>query len=314
MEMIFNELSVSKERLSVLDANELFSCFLNTYSNAVVADFGISRSITTPQDFNDLEISLGYYVAQWRNSSSVDRDEKRRFLGICERQNISTPSTEDYQFLQFGDTVGRGLQIAYEKQRPLISIPSDESWKQHEIESLLCDVENEEENKIFLKNIYCDESLRTHSDWIKNETEKEHLKIRTAEAFLSNIPTLFPSLIFHHTALTQIRSQVNPVNIPTIVEKLLMLEKYFSTWDGGKFERSEFPPRFVSPESEATLSRFKADHSFEWEETNLLVSYHVRYTGGNIPGRIYIYPFHEQRKCLICSLHTKLPTVSDTKF
>lgn len=314
MEMVFNEISVSKESLTTFDANTLFSFFLQIYSKAVASDLGISRSIMTPIDFNDLEISAGYYVAAWRNSPTVDRDDKRRFLGICERQNISIPSTEDYQFVQYDDFDGKGLQIAYENQSPLISIPSSENWKQNVIQASLYDVENNEEKQILLKNIYCEESLDVHKDWLQSEANKEHSRIRTPDAFLSNISTLFPSLVFHRNALAQIKSQVNTVNIPTILEKLFILEKYFSDWDGGKFECSAFPPRFVSPESGETLSRFKTEHTFEWEDSSVLVSYHVRYTGGDIPGRIYIYPQHDQKKCLICSLHTKLPTVNDPKF
>ena len=314
MEMVFNEISVAKKNLTTLEANTLFSSFLKTYSKAVATDLGISRSIITPIDFNALEISSGYYVAAWRNSPTVDKDDKRRLLGICERQNVSVPSTEDYQFVQYDDSVGKGLQMAYENQSSLISIPSSENWKQNVIQALLCDVENETESQIPLKNIYSKESLDEHKDWLKFEKNKENSKIRTPDAFLSNIPTLFPSLVFHRNALTQIKSQVNPVNIPTILDKLLVLEKYFSDWDGGKFERSAFPPRFVSPESEETLSRFETEHTFEWDGSSVLVSYHVRYTGGDIPGRIYIFPLHDQKKCLVCSLHTKLPTVSDPKF
>lgn len=314
MEMVFNEMSVSKESLTSLDANTLFSFFLQTYSKAVGSDLGISRSIITPVDFNALEISAGYYVAAWRNSPTVDRDDKRRLLGICERQNISIPSTEDYQFVQYDDIIGKGFQMSHENQSPLLSIPSSENWKQNVIQCSLYDVENDKESQIALKNLYCDESLNTHKDWLKSEAKKEHSKIRTPDSFLSNIPTLFPSLVFHRNALAQIKGQVNPVNIPTILEKLLVLEKYFSNWDGGKFERSAFPPRFVSPESDETLSRFKIEHTFEWGNSSILVSYHIRYTGGDIPGRIYIYPQHDQKKCLVCSLHTKLPTVSDPKF
>lgn len=314
MEMVFNEISVVRENLTTLDANNLFSSFLQTYSKAVASDLGISRSIITAIDFNALEISSGYYVAAWRNSPTVDKDDKMRLLGICERQNISVPSTEDYQFVQYDDSVGKGLQMAYENQNSLISIPSSDNWKQNVIQATLYDVENNEENQILLKNIYSDESLDVHNDWLKSEKSKEYSKIRTPDTFLSNISTLFPSLVFHRNALAQIKNQINPVNIPTILEKLLILEKYFSDWDGGKFERSAFPRRFISPESDETLSRFKAEHTFEWEGSSVLVSYHVRYTGGDIPGRIYIYPQHEQKKCLICSLYTKLPTVNDPKF
>lgn len=312
MEMVFNEISTLNEAISTYNANQLFLSFLHTYSAAIKA--GFSRSISTPVDFNSLLISTGYYIAQWRNSPFVDKDSKMRFQGICERQQITSPVYDDCQFVQHEGAAGKGLQIACENQNPLISIPSSKNWEQHYIDCTLYDIESEEEKQLTIKNIYCEESLSIHNEWINERKENEHGDIKTPEAFLANFSILFPSLSFHRNALDQIKNTVNPINIPTIVKKLLELEKYFSSWDGGKFDRSAFPFRFVSPESEATLARFHSEHTYQWEGSNILVSYHVRYTGGDIPGRIYIYPDHSKRKCIICSLHTKLPTVNDPKF
>lgn len=313
MQMVFNELSTSNNEVSLGEINCLISTFVKTYSEVLKTQSGIHRSIATPINFNDLELAPGYYLAQWRNAPTVDKDEKMRFLGICERQTITTPSFSDTLYVQHAGDVGSGLQIAYEKNSPLISFRSNADWEKHSIQCELYDIESEEESRISLNNLSSVETVKENSEWIKGRIEEEYASVDTPTAFLSQYQKLFPSLCFHRDALDQMRTQINPVNVSTIVEKLLVLEKYFSNWDGGKFDRSVFPPRFVSPESEETLKRFKKEHTFVWSGRELLVSYHIRYTGGNIPGRIFVYPDHETRKCIVCSLDTKLPTVNDPK-
>ena len=313
MQLVFNELSTSNKRLSVGEVNQLVSAFVKTYTKVINTHPGIHRSIATPVNFNDLELSPGYYLAQWRNNPTIDREEKRRFLGLCDRQNITSPGLEDLLYVQFGANLGLGLQIAYEKSSPVVSFQSEEHWMKHKIRCTVCDVENEEESETWLINLATADSVNVHNEWIEETIKHEYAEMKTSAEFLAQYENLFPSLCFHHNALAQMKSQIRPVNIPTIVEKLLVLEKYFSTWDGGRFDRSVFPPRFVSPESEETLTRFKDEHTYMWEGRSFLVSYHVRYTGGHIPGRIYIYPDHDTKKCIVFSLDTKLPTVSDPK-
>ena len=314
MELVFNELSLSTEQIPEFASVALMSSFLRTYSEIVSSNPCFSRSIVTPVDLNTVELSSGYYTAQWRNSKYVDRDEKRRFLGLLERQILAIPDTEDYQCVSLQNHSGNGLLIAYEKQQPLISIPSTDEWKTHKMNCTLFSLESGTEKSICLINFFCSESISVHQSWIKDEIEKEQYSIGTAEAFIEKKGSLFPSLVFIKNAIDQIKDQIQPVNIPTIVEKLMILENYFRTWDGKVFDLSAFPPRFVSPESPVTLDRYKAEHTFMIDGIPQLVSFHVRYTGGSIPGRIYIYPDHVQKKCFICSMHTKLPTVSDPKF
>lgn len=313
MQVVFNELSTSSKHLSIVEVNQLISAFVKTYTKVINTHPGIHRSIATPINLNDLELSPGYYLAQWRNDPTIDREEKRRFLGLCDRQTTTTPGLEDLLYVQFGDYVGMGLQIAYEQNSPVISFQSEDYWKHHEIGCTVCDLENEEESEISLINLASEESVIVHREWIEKTIQHEYAGVKTSAEFLAQYEILFPSLRFHRNALAQMKNQIRAVNIPTIVEKLLELEKYFSTWDGGKFDRTVFPPRFVSPESEETLTQFEDEHTFEWEGHRVLVSFHVRYTGGDIPGRIYIYPDHETKKCIIFSMNTKLPTVSDPK-
>ena len=223
------------------------------------------------------------------------------------------PENEDVQYVEHKNIVGKGLQISYESQLPLISFPSEDKWKQHIIDCSLVDIELDTKQNISLKNIFCNESLDEHKEWIINESKRQRPEVKTPEEFLEKLDDFFPSLVFHKNAISQIKTKVSPVDIPVIVNKLLTLEEYFCSWDGKVFDRSAFPRRFVSPESEATLKRYKKQHTYEWEGVNYLASYHVRYTGENVPGRIFIYPHNRLKKCIVFSLHTKLPTVDYPK-
>lgn len=130
---------------------------------------------------------------------------------------------------------------------------------------------------------------------------------------LESLDDLFPSLIFHEVALNQLRSEVQVCHVQALCNKLMLLEKYFCNWDGKEFDEKAFPPKSVSPQSKETLKRFEKEHTFSFPHEQIMVSYHMRYTG-NIPGRIYFHPAGEIRKAYICSLTTKLRTVSEPKM
>lgn len=314
MVLVFNEISISSKEEQESHAHRIMSEFLSTYTQAQKTIPYVSRDIISAVDLNSVQLYPGYFLSKWRNSLKTDRDEARRFLGICQRQRLTTPGDQDSIFVHHKGTQGLGLQIAYETDNPLISFSSSEDWEQPIVENILYDVNSDQEEVISQVNLYSPNSLTVHNEWFDLRTKSEIALIQTEDDFLSRYQELFPSLDFHPNALAQIRNQVSRVNIPTIVQKLRELEKYFSTWDGQKFDRSVFPPRFLSPESEKTLTDFRDEHTFEWKGESILVSYHVRYTGGNIPGRIYIYPEHNSKRCLVVSLHEKLPTASDPKF
>lgn len=121
-------------------------------------------------------------------------------------------------------------------------------------------------------------------------------------------------MVFHKTAINQIKNQLKGQHVKIVSRKLYELEQYFRTWDGIRFDLDAFPNRSVSPQSKETLKNYENQHTFIFENgKRIIVSYHMRYTG-NIPGRIYFYPDFETKKALICSLTTKLPTVTDSKF
>ena len=127
--------------------------------------------------------------------------------------------------------------------------------------------------------------------------------------FLDKLHEYYPTLEFGKVARDQLKNGIEHQHFKTIRLKLYELECVFSKWDGGQVLETMFQSK-MTPESTETLKRFKDEHTFLVGNKTVLASYHIRYTG-KLAGRIYFYPDRESKKCYICSLTTKLPTVSE---
>lgn len=313
MQLVLNEMSVSEDPQKDETAEETFNTFLLTYSKLINRYHNISRSILSSVDINSLYIAPNYCVAQWRNSK-IDIELKRRFLGMCQHIQRVEPSEDELicetEFGKFGG----GIQLAAENVAPLISFSFSDEWKEPKIPCRIYRMAYDDFlNGDFLYNFSTEGTISDNSEWLRSEFEKYIEDIKTPSQLMEKLPEAFPSLHFIENATNQIACDVTTVTVPIIAERLFQLEKYFSAWDGEIFQPEIFPPRTISPESKKTLKDYKKEHTFLYDGQEILVSYHMRYTGGNIPGRIYFYPDHVTKKCVICSLTTKLPTVTEPK-
>jgi len=310
MQMILNELSLCTQKIHQSEAVRILEQFINIYSEAVKSTNGFERTILTSVDLNSLELAKGFYVSQWRNNTR-DRDMLRRFVNMCDRQEVMEFNQDEAE-LTCEKGSGKGLLAAYENGAFCISFVFEPYWNKFEIP---CNYYSLEENQTFSVSVYNlsnEAQLKAYSNQISEIREREISGINTPQQLLNSLNELFPSLIFHQVALHQLEEQVQVCHVGALCNKLMSLEKYFSKWDGERFEEEAFPFRSVSQQSKKTLERFKKEHTFEFPEEQVLVSYHMRYTG-NIPGRIYFHPANKLKKAYICSLTTKLPTVTEPK-
>ena len=307
MNLVFNELSLNG---NIQNQMQQFEHFLKLYTKLVNSSIGFSRDILTCVDLNSIEISNNYYVAQWRNTHSVDRELRMLFKRICDRQIIIT-SNDDCE-VYYAGKAGKGLTIAYVDGFPIISIDDNQKWSPAIVKCNLYSLIDDAIHEIEIRNFSNDISINDNEEYIKSIKSTE-LKIDIDDGFV-NVVRYFPHLIFSNVAINQLSHDIEKQHINTIVRKLNMLEKYFSEWDGSTFNPEAFPTKSVSPESQETLKRYCTEHTFVFEEGigSVIASWHIRYTG-NIPGRIYFVPKCELKKGLICSLTTKLPTVSNPK-
>lgn len=311
MQLVLNELSVSLDSKDYFKVNSVMDTFLTVYSQLVKSNPNL-RTIISSIDINQLEITPGYFVSQWRNSS-IEKDLKRRFLGLLDKIQIEFPSEDEIVCNTVDNLHSNGIQLAMEADNPMISFSFLNRWMLSQIECMVYRSDDDSITKEYLRNFSTSENVQQNRAWLLTRHNQELSEIKTPIQLIEKMSLVFPSLHFTEIALRQIRRELTPVTIPIVTEKLFQLESYFSNWDGQLFDSEAFPSRTVSPQSQETLKRFKKEHTFFYNHQEIIVSYHMRYTGG-IPGRIYFYPDHSLRTCIICSLTTKLPTVSDPKL
>lgn len=312
MNLVFNELSIRDIPDNKETGAHNFEGFIKTYSKAIQDEVGMSRDIITSVDLNTIELAENYYAAEWRNQQGRDRDIQRIFKRMCDRQRYEDGIDAESE-ISCEKGIGTGLFIAYQDDAFLISVNNNPYWNQYTIECDLYELESDTSSKVFIHNLSSVDTITENLSDIVGRTKNELFECVSVEDLLLCVKNHFPSLMFHKTALKQIESQLERKHVPVVSRKLYALEKYFSTWDGGAFDESKFPNRNVSVESKETLRQFKEAHEYVFDDGKVvLVSYHMRYTG-NVPGRIYFYPDNDLKKGRICSLTTKLPTVSNPK-
>lgn len=230
---------------------------------------------------------------------------------MCDRQNVVLLSQDDSE-VTCEKGVGIGLLTAYENAATCISFVYDSFWEDYIIQCKYYSLSENKDYAVIIPNLSKPDHLKENYKQIQALKERQLTDIRTPAQLLAKIDSLFPSLIFHDNALKQLKNEVQVQHIGAICDKLMMLENYFSHWDGDKFDETAFPTKCISPQSKETLERFQGQHTYSFPNRQIIVSYHIRYTG-NIPGRIYFYPDNTIRKAYVCSLTTKLSSVSNPK-
>ena len=312
MNLVFNELSLEKVSLTKEIGKSMIEMFISVYHAAVTSKYRFSYDIITTVDINSCELSVGYYASQWRNEHDIDRDLIRRFKSICQRQvMISACTYSDDSEFTCENGVSVGCLLAFDNRDVVISMGSCDYWKQYTINGEIYFLETNKTEQIEIVNISAPNHLIQNEDNLEKLLKFELMSIKSGEQLINSLSTLFPNLIFSYECRSQLKTEVEAQHLNILIKKLREIDHFFENWDGKIFDEKQFQSK-VTPQSKETLKRFPTDHTFEVGGKIVLVSYHMRYTG-NIPGRIYFEPDFDRKIGLICSLTTKLRTVTDTK-
>lgn len=312
MNLVLNELSLENVPVTKDLGRSMIKMFILTYNAAVTSKFNFSHDIVTTVDLNNCELSAGYYANQWRNEHDIDIDLIRRFKSICQRQVFVNAGTysDDSEFI-CDSRISIGCLLAYDNRDVIISMESCDNWKQSKIIGEIYFLEDDITEQVEIINISSPDHI-IQNDINLAELFKYELKsIKSGEQLYNNLDALFPNLIFSDECKNQLKTEVESQHLNLLIKKLREIDDFFAKWDGKIFDEKKFQSK-VTPQSKETLKRFPVDHTFEVGGKVVLVSYHMRYTG-NIPGRIYFEPDFDVEKGLICSLTTKLRTVTNTK-
>lgn len=301
MNLVFNELALQNMPADNKKAAEIMSNFVTCYSRIVNRDSRFSRDILSSKNLNEINLNDCLPVAKWRNN--VDKDIANAFRGLCQRQ-IFLVMPDDEAELECEQGKGEGLLCAYINGDIAISLESDSFWKSFLIGATFIDKADCSKEAVQVANITNEHQISENFDYIQSRFRYAAQKIQTPKDLLSNLNQQFPGLILHNKAIDQLKTQVQPQHVSAIINKLCELNEYFCAWTEGSFDPNGFKTK-ISPQSQSALEKRRKEHTFSFEGNDILVSYHLRYTG-NIAGRIYFHPLLESKKGLVCSLTTKL--------
>jgi hypothetical protein len=229
---------------------------------------------------------------------------------MCDRQIIlDSHPCEEKSELSCEKGKCRGLLLAYHDNEVGLSLLTDDFWKSSAIKGKLYCLTKDTSTEVQIHNLSDSIQLNEQSKILDLIYEQEMGDISTGKQLADKIHIYFPTLIFSEIAIKKLINEVQSQHLAAIKKKLCEIENYFKNWDKQAIKAEDFRSK-MTPQSVETLKKYKKEHSFVMDGKEVIASYHVRYTGG-IPGRIYFHPDHISGKALICSLTTKLPTVTD---
>ncbi|WIV19195.1 hypothetical protein QPK24_23255 [Paenibacillus polygoni] len=312
--MLLNELSsieLSKDKYqSIIKMRGL----INTIKSAI--NQGISGSILIPEeiDFNNIELSKGYYIYHWRNEIKANpdlRSEYQLFLSILNKSEvICTNDIQEGDFILNNGDKSQSLLKCYKEQHIALSFLS-KKFSESTIVGLHCFLDIDANYITEDATIYhlstpehvLEVEIRDIIDYLNRQ---DALNIRHNIELWEKKEILFPTLVFCDNVKKQIL-KVERILLVESIKKILILEHYFSSWDWKGFDYRDLPN--TSPESESTLRTYEKQHTFRTPfGKTIIVSYHIK--GAAYNNRIYFHIDYEREKIIICSIGEHLPCVT----
>lgn len=294
------------------DSRLVIEKFIQTFAQITSKHEGkISSSLFSVMSLNDIMLNENYGFKVWRNQQ-VDIDLKRKFLSMCDREHIIPVNSADDLEISIDNYRDGALLIAYQKGYALLSFDSNDTWRKSFLEIRLDYVDDRPYETDELKNFYG--PLNSEDlDWIDKLPKYEFIKhYPTPKSLLENLQSAFPNLLFHTKAQKQLAEEVQQSWYSALLARLVQLNAACEQMVNGNIKGLSFAPRSLTHESTETLNSYgKSHYSFTYNDKEYNIEYHLRYTG-NVAGRIY-FVSTDENKCIIYSLTSKLPTVSESK-
>jgi hypothetical protein len=316
LQIVLNDLSYNFPAKDIKTAKEIMESFLRSY--VLLKELLENESVLMNADYNYIQLADGYNIHDWRKDPGNDPDIKRMFFKLLgHAQIIDDDSFNQTQNSDFDSdfTVDSkssiSCLIAYEIGGVLLSFLSSPKWSESKIAGeYCCFVRDEfisEETEIF--NVCDTNTFHIYERHYKTQPPHRRCPVNTGTELWENRETLFPNLLFCKRTEKQLKES-QKYHLTQIYDRLKILQDYFANCSSG-FDPDLIPIK-TTPESEPTLNQFQSDHTFIGPENRvLLFSWHVRFTGGGYPGRIFFHPENEKKRGVIGHINGKLPTVSE---
>lgn len=294
------------------DANQWVKSF---YELLLLAQDEGVNGLRTYLSFDEIHLLEDYRLRDWSNDRSIDQDLRERIKEIFAQLAYVDEFPENQQGdplidCRYNDRVAYGIWGAIYLESLSISLLSDEIWDTHELRANIEEMDEEtfeiDERLEAVRHLSQAGHLASHKTWLAEQTK---IVIPNGNSLWINRKHLFPSLSFCKNTKTQIRSLTGH-QLRQVIKRLKELERASQNWTSGAFDKDSLPN--CTPESQATLTQYEAEHSFECDDGETRIfSLHTRFTPN--AGRIFFYPHvraSEERVLFIGHVGKKLPNVS----
>lgn len=314
MQMILNELSARFPMESLKDGKQLMRHFLETCFN--VKRIIHNDRILMDRDYQSFELAKGYRIEQWRNDTTVDVEEKRKFRALLNKSDVynSKEFEEEHPLdfrteFQHGEYSSKGCLLVYEMDGVAVSFLSDEHWKIAEIDGTHITLTEDgrlESDEVSIPNVSYANNVETFKKYYEQKKEeRRYIDILSGQDILRCAEEIFPNLVFCESAVQSCKKNVGVSEAGQVYKRLLELQRAGESMKGN-FDKNVLTK--ATPESEATLKQYSQEHTFQLPDGRTqLFSWHTRYTGG-YAGRIFFYAVPREKIIYIGYIGKKLPT------
>lgn len=292
VKVLFNELSLERPFENKQVARNGMDEFITTLRNAI--EKGAKRELCTRDDFDCLQLSLGYPIVQWRNDSEVDKDDRRFLRSLQDKTYTPLPDLVDVAVeTNYLGKRAIGLEYAFVWEALAISFQSEEQWDCDVLKLTVTKLEENGELVNDVVNIFHASSAKhvlNHGSWI---VDRSRIDIHDGSDLWNRRNELLPNLELCESTYEQlIALQVGNPMLRPVAKRLFELEDYCKNWMSGPFSPDTLSCK-VTPESTTTLEKYGAERTFLCTDgKQRIFSWHLRLTPG--AWRIYIIPVNPE--------------------
>ncbi len=257
------------------------------------------------------QLCEGYTIHDWLKDPTVIQAEKSFFRSLMNKGTM----IKDNEFSESeividinGEKVAAiGCLAAYEWDNYVVSLSSDVLWTDEYINGMYYNIENDEYNETDVEIRNC--SKEEHVDnLMMYQKQKDKLLISSGTELWNKRRELFPHLIFCESVRKQLEQIKVKVQIQTVMNRIQILENYFSTYEG-EFDKEKVGYRCryesESVQKDEHLRNMRKFRTPYGEES--FFYWHISFPG-NYPGRIHFLPDAKHNIGIIGYVGKHLPT------
>jgi hypothetical protein len=288
VKIVFNELSLNKPFDSKQVAMKGMTAFTETLRTAI--EKGAKRELCTRDDFDFLQLSLGYQIVQWRNDPAVDKDDRRFLRSLQDKTYTPLPDIVDASVeTNYLGSRAIGLEYAFSCEALAVSFQSETQWDCDLLKLSVTELKENGELCNKTVNVFhasSEQHVLNHTSWIVGQSR---INIVIGSDLWERRNELLPNLEFcEETARQLIALQSGHVMLRPVIKRLFELEHHCKDWRTGAFSPGTLPCS-TTPESQVTLNQYGRERTFMCPDgQERIFSWHVRLTP--MAWRIYIIP------------------------